>query len=59
MPQLSLFGARFFRAFRFMIQAVGNYGEIFERNFEFVNRTGANLLNVAPNGPQHFVRPEV
>ena len=58
MPQLSLFGSRFFNAYRFVIQAVGNLGEIHNRDLgPFLNRTGANLLNLSPNGPQHFVRP--
>ena len=57
MPLLSLFGSSFVNAFRRAIEAVGNYGEIYERNMaQVLPRSGANLLNTAPNGPQQYVR---
>eukprot|EP00541_Cyclophora_tenuis_P006213 CAMPEP_0116568584 /NCGR_PEP_ID=MMETSP0397-20121206/15741_1 /TAXON_ID=216820 /ORGANISM="Cyclophora tenuis, Strain ECT3854" /LENGTH=464 /DNA_ID=CAMNT_0004095897 /DNA_START=42 /DNA_END=1434 /DNA_ORIENTATION=+ len=58
MPVLSLLGDNYFLMFRHVIEAVGNYGEIYERNLErFIPRSGANELNSAPYGPQLFVRP--
>mmetsp|Transcript_23720 Transcript_23720/g.55275 ORF Transcript_23720/g.55275 Transcript_23720/m.55275 type:complete len:211 (-) Transcript_23720:110-742(-) len=58
MPTSSLFGTQFFRAFGLAIEAVGNYGEIYQRNLEsLVPRSGGNRLNEPPFGPQIFVRP--
>lgn len=60
MPTMSLFGSRFFQAYVSAIAAVGNYGEIYQRNLSrLLPRSGANLLNLSPNGPQHYARPGI
>ena len=51
MPDVFLFGTNFTYMFQDVILAVGNYGEIFERNLEaYIPRSSRNLLNgnVAP-----------
>ena len=58
MPLVSLFGSQYTRMFERIIGAVGNYGQIYERNLGSP-RTGGNRLNSSPNGPQHFVPPGV
>lgn len=58
MPTVSLFGNKYFAMFRRVVEAVGNYGEMYERNLgSELPRSGANQLNVFPFGPQLFVRP--
>jgi general L-amino acid transport system substrate-binding protein len=54
MPEVNLFGPSFMRMFRDVILSVGNYGEIYFRNVESIEpRSGRNLLNGNPFGPQH------
>lgn len=58
MPVMNLFGLRYRRMFRDSIVAVGNYGEMYDRNLEnLIPRSGLNLLNVDPVGPQIFPLP--
>lgn len=58
MPMTNVFGARYRRMFRDAILAAGNYGEMYHRNLEsLVPRSGLNLLNVDPVGPQIFPLP--
>lgn len=59
MPLVSLFGNSVYRGMlRQAIAAVGNFGEIYERNLgEISPRSGANQLNVYPFGPQISVMP--
>ena len=59
MPLVSLFGnSVYFAMLRQTIAAVGNFGEIYQRNLGgVIPRSGANQLNIAPFGPQIFVRP--
>ena len=58
MPTVSLFGHNYFAMFRRAVEAVGNYGEMYQRNLgSELPRSGANRLNVFPFGPQLFVRP--
>ena len=46
MPILQLFGSAYKQAFRDVIVAVGNYGEMYERNLEdIMPRSGRNLLS--------------
>ena len=60
MPPVSLFGESLFQCFRDSIAGVGNYGEIYNRTIgTSVPRLGANLLNVAPYGPQQVGYPLV
>jgi hypothetical protein len=54
MPEVDLVGPSFMRMFRDAILAVGNYGEMYFRNDESIEpRSGRNLLNGNPFGPQH------
>lgn len=60
MPQMLLFGAgNFLLSLIRMIEAVGNYGEIYSRNLEALSlfRDGGNRLNVSPFGPRIYVPP--
>ena len=58
MPVTNLFGPTYKQMFRDVIYAVGNYGEIYERNLEeFIPRNGRNLLNTNPVGPQQLPLP--
>jgi len=53
MAEVSEFGPQFKDMPRNVIGSVGNYGEIYERNVEsIIPRSGRNLLNVNPFGPQ-------
>lgn len=55
MPFTFLFGPRYVRMLKDAIQAVGNYGEIYERSLQdLVARGGQNGANVNPYGPQHY-----
>lgn len=55
MPFTNLFGPVYGRMLIDAIQAVGNFGEIYERNLQaIVPRKGQNSANVNPFGPQHF-----
>lgn len=57
MPVTNLFGPNLSRMFRDAILAVGNYGEIYNRTLEaIVPRSGRNLLNVNPVGPQFYAQ---
>lgn len=58
MPLQFLFGPLYTRVFRDVIQAVGNYAEMYERNIEPISsRGGLNTLNQSPFGPQHYTNP--
>ncbi|CAB9529228.1 extracellular solute-binding protein [Seminavis robusta] len=59
MPEVFSFGDQFNRMFRDSVLAVGNYGELYERNLEsLVPRGGRNMLNQSPHqGPQHYALP--
>lgn len=58
MPIVNLFGRKYARFMRDIIAAVGNYGEIYERNVEAeVPRGGLVLVNSNPTGPQHYPLP--
>jgi hypothetical protein len=58
MPLLFLFGPLFTRFFRNIIQAVGNYAEMYERNLApLLDRVGLNTLNRSPLQPQHYPYP--
>ena len=48
------------QALRDAVSAVGNYGEIYDRNLQsLIPRSGGNLLNEAPYGPQQVALPLV
>ena len=58
MPQVNVFGPMYINMLRHAVQAVGSYGEVFERNSNGgVPRRGKNLLNQPPFGPQLFPLP--
>ena len=59
MPVINVFGGNFSRFFRDALHAVGNYGEIYERNLSpLLRRSGRNTINSVSNpGPQHYVVP--
>lgn len=58
MPILNLFGPLYSRMLRDVIEAVGSYSEIYDRNAEEqIPRGGLNLLNANPFGPQHYPYP--
>jgi general L-amino acid transport system substrate-binding protein len=58
MPLSNLFGSRFSGFFRDIVESVGSYGDIYDRNVEFeVARGGPNLVNEYPFGPQLFSLP--
>lgn len=58
LPTIGLFGPLFFRMFQDAVGAVGNYGEIYERQAEAdVPRGGLNLVNRLLSGPQHYPLP--
>mmetsp|Transcript_27130 Transcript_27130/g.45231 ORF Transcript_27130/g.45231 Transcript_27130/m.45231 type:complete len:851 (-) Transcript_27130:149-2701(-) len=58
MPTVSLFGPLYRRMMVDAIQAVGNYGQIYNRNVEaFEPRKDLNELSV--NGPRHYSRPGI
>lgn len=58
MPIVNLFGYLYQRMFRDAIAAVGSYKEIYDRNLEAVlPRSGLNLQNMNPLGPQHYPMP--
>jgi hypothetical protein len=60
MPAVSLFGPRFGDMFRMAIGAVGNYGEIYNRQAQAeVPRGGLNELNDFLKGPLHYPLPGV
>jgi hypothetical protein len=59
MPDVNLFGDSFIKMFRDAINAVGNIGEIYERNLaQILPRGGRNTVNsVEIAGPQIYVPP--
>mmetsp|Transcript_27691 Transcript_27691/g.45790 ORF Transcript_27691/g.45790 Transcript_27691/m.45790 type:complete len:526 (+) Transcript_27691:94-1671(+) len=58
MPLISLFGDSYTRMLREAVAAVGNFGEIYNRNVEAdVPRGGLNELNAVPYGPQLYPLP--
>jgi len=58
MPLVGVLGQDYNRMYRDAIRAVGNYGEIYDRNVNArVQRQGRNELNIAPLGPQHYPLP--
>ena len=59
MAEVLVFGQQLHRMFRDAILAVGSYGDIYQRNLEFViPRSGRNMLNANPHlGPQHYIIP--
>ena len=58
MPALSLFGNQYLQSFRDCISGVGNYGEIYNRTLQsIIPRSGGNLVNTAPYGPQQVAYP--
>jgi len=60
MPKVTLFGPQFENMFVNAIAAVGNYGEIYDRNAEAeVSRGGLTLLNEFLATPQHYPLPGV
>jgi general L-amino acid transport system substrate-binding protein len=60
MPEVALFGSRFQDMFKDAIGAVGNYGEIYERNAEDeVARGGLNTLNSFLATPQLYPLPGI
>ena len=60
LAQVNLFGPEFMGMFRNAVAAVGNYGEIYQRNAEAdMPRGGLNLLNKFLGGPQHYPLPGV
>ena len=59
-PLVSLFGTLHGRMLKDVIQAVGNYEEIYSNNLEdFVPRAGLNRLSVNPYGPRHYPLPGI
>ncbi|KAG7340723.1 glutamine synthetase II [Nitzschia inconspicua] len=60
MPEVTLFGTRFQDMFKDAVSAVGNYGEIYERNAESeVSRGGLNTLNTFLETPQLYPLPGI
>lgn len=60
MPTVSLFGPRYGRMLINAVAAVGNYGEIYDRNLQnTVPRVGLNELSVNPLGPRQYPRPGI
>lgn len=59
MPEVNLFGKRLARMFRDAILAIGNYGDIYERNLATrIPRQARNLLNLLSlAGPQLYALP--
>lgn len=58
MPINNMFGPEYSLSFRHMVEAVGSYGDIYNRTFqEEVARGGPNVLNTYPYDPQHFSLP--
>jgi hypothetical protein len=58
MPEVFSYGPRLNRMLRDATLAVGNYGEMYQRNLEPLEpRSGRNLLNTNSQGPQHFPMP--
>jgi hypothetical protein len=58
MPVVNLFGQLNFRMFRDVIASVGSFQQIYEREAEAsIPRSGMNLLNTNPFGPQHSAYP--
>ena len=59
MPIIELYGSLNKQAFRDLILAVGNYGDIYQRNLEdIIPRSGRNLLsNATTKTPQYFPFP--
>lgn len=58
MPRVTLFGLEYADMFRDSIGAVGNYGEIYERQAQVdVPRGGLNKLNELLIGSQHYPLP--
>lgn len=59
MPEVFLFGSALKRMFRNVVLAVGNYGDIYERNVEaYIPRAGRNRLNTNPHlAGQHYILP--
>ena len=58
MPLINLFGNEYSRMLREAVQAVGNFGEIYQRNVEAdVPRGGLMTLNEVPYGPQLYPLP--
>eukprot|EP00957_Ditylum_brightwellii_P212144 15367012-Ditylum_brightwellii.AAC.1 len=54
MPLVNLFGPYHIRMMRNIINAVGNYGDIYDRNIDTLGpRDGLNMLN-SGNGPQYY-----
>ena len=58
LPLVNLFGTSYSRMLREAVGAVGNFGEIYQRNVEAdVPRGGLNSLNAVPFGPQLYALP--
>lgn len=59
MPAVSLFSKELERMFKDAVLAVGNFGEIYERNLQAIHpRSGRNQLNpIEASGPQYFAIP--
>ncbi|KAL7573956.1 hypothetical protein ACA910_001965 [Epithemia clementina (nom. ined.)] len=59
MPRTTLFGPLRTDAFYLAVNAVGNYGEMFERNFgALIPRNGMHLLNL-DDGPMFYAMPGI
>jgi hypothetical protein len=56
MPRVDLFGALMRNMFIDSINAVGNYGEIYNRSVEALvpRQGGLNSVNGVPSGPQQY-----
>lgn len=60
LPLVNLFGPAYRPMFRNVIGAVGNFGEIYDRNVASeVPRSSLNQLNENPFGPQHYAYPGI
>ena len=60
MPLVNLFGNDYSRMFRNAVGAVGNFGEMYNRNVASeVPRSRLNKLNTNPYGPQHYAYPGI
>jgi hypothetical protein len=60
MPIVNSFGPLYTRMFRDAIAATGNYKEIYARNAQSeIPRSGPNMLNKSPFGPQHYPLPGI
>ena len=60
LPTIGVFGPGFLYMLWHAVGAVGNYGEVYERNVQGdVPRGSLNLVNLLLDGPQHYPRPGV